>query len=65
MHKVKNRAKMMKNDEFYDEIVEYQKWMKLYEYQLENQSKVNDKEYSVEQGFDEFKFYYERFNLVV
>lgn len=56
---------MMKNDEFYDEIVEYQKWMKLYEYQLENQSKVNDKEYSVEQGFDEFKFYYERFNLVV
>lgn len=56
---------MIKNDEFYSEIVDYQKWMKLYDYQLENQSTLDDKESSVEQGFDEFQFYYERFNLVV
>jgi hypothetical protein len=65
LHKVKNKVKMMKNDEFYNEILEYQKYMSLYEYQLKNQSKLNSQESSVEQGSDELKFYVDRFNSVM
>jgi hypothetical protein len=65
LHKVKNKVKMMKNDEFYNEILEYQNYMKLYEYQLENQSELNSQESSVEQGSDELKFYVDRFNSVM
>jgi hypothetical protein len=56
---------MMKNDEFYGEILEYQNYMKLYEYQLENQSELNSQESSVEQGSDELRFYVDRFNSVL